>query len=237
MARHGVRRRAVAAGGRAHPRADARARAARPGPRARRGAGGDPRGRARPPRPEARQRAPLPRRAPSDRLRDRAGGRLVAAHRHRPDHRHAGLHGPRADRGPAGERPRRRRVRAGLDAGLGRDVARPVRGRPDRRDALPDHDDAARPARRAPADRGDRRGLPGEGPRGAADRGAARRAAAGRGRGDAAPGRAAPRPSRCRRAHRRAARLHPHRRRAVAGHGWSARGCSPPSWWRAWSRR
>ena len=51
------------------------------------------------------------------------------------------------------------------------------------------------------------------------------------------PRRAAPRPSRCRRAHRRAGRLHPHRRRAVAGHGWSARGCSPPSWWRAWSRR
>ena len=185
VARHGVRRRAVAARGRAHPRADARARPGRPGPRARRGTGGDPRGRARPPRPEARQRAPLPRRAPSDRLRDRAGGRRVAAHRHRPDHRHAGLHGPRADRGPAGERPRRRRVRAGLDAGLGRDVARPVRGRPDRRHALPDHDDAARPARRAPADRGDRRGLPGQGPRGAADRGAARRAAAGGGRGGA----------------------------------------------------
>ena len=237
VARHGVRRRAVAARGRAHPRADARARAARPGPRARRGAGGDPRGRARPPRPEARQRPALPRRAASDRLRDRAGGRLVAAHRHRPDHRHAGLHGPRTDRGHPRERPQGRRLRAGLDAGLGRDVARPVRGRPDRRDALPDHDDAARPARRAPADRGDRRGLPGEGPRGAADRGAARRAAAGRGRGDA--DRAARRRDRHAAAGPTAGRrrLHPHRRRAVAGHGWSARGCSPPSWWRAWSRR
>ena len=58
----------------------------------------------------------------------------------------------------------------------------PVRGRSDRRHALPDHGDAARPARRAAPHRGHRRGVPGQGTRGPADRGAARRPAARGGR-------------------------------------------------------
>ena len=72
---------------------------------------------------------------------------------------------------------------------------------------------------------------------GAADRGAARRAAAGRGRGGAH--RAARRRDRHAAAGPTAGRAADTRTaaRAAAGHGWSARGCSPPSWWRAWSRR
>ena len=95
----------------------------------------------------------------------------------------------------------------------------------------------ARPARRAPADRGDRRGLPGQGPGGAADRGAARRGAAGGGRGGAH--RAARRRDRHAAAGPTAGRAADTRTAASAAaeHGWSARGCSPPSWWRAWSRR
>ena len=93
MAGHRVRRRSFVARRGLDPRADAGARAAGPGPRARRGAGRHPRRRAGPPRPEARQRAP-PHRPASDRLRDRAGGRRVAAHGHRPDHRHPDFMAP-----------------------------------------------------------------------------------------------------------------------------------------------
>ena len=202
---------------------------ARPGPRARRGAGRDPRGRAGPPRPEARQRAPLP-----------GGPRVIdfgIARRstrrgspHRPDHRHPDFMAPEQIEGmrEAAPRatasrwarrwpgPRRRADPFATDqtaATLYRIMAMP----PDLRGV---------PA----ADRGDRRGLPREGPGArptavqlAVRLGAGRECPPGARRrdGHAAAGPTAGGPP------------DPHRRRAVAGAGCGA-GCSPPSWWQAW---
>ena len=113
----------------------------------RRGAGRDPRGGRGPPRPQAGQRDAHRRPADRDRLRHRADRRRHPADPDRPGHGHAGLPGPRGDRGPA-EQSRLGHPLLGLDDDVRGHRPPAVRRRLLRDDLLPHRLRPRRPDRR-----------------------------------------------------------------------------------------